>query len=267
MASRPSKRQKRPIVLSSDDEQHPTFSASQSQSCKFNGGNLEWKDKLPDASTASSHVLPRRPRIKTRSTTVNPHPPTSGITSPTSPAKRGRQKRGQVPRAGSIDPLYTIFNNTHLTSRSKDRLAHEAQSLVAKVQEDFIEDDSFDEELRKLPDSQSETTFPLDRRKTHPVTAQTRTNSTYPETVISASQKFIFPTKVLQPPRSKTDLAAAIKADIRPWAERYGPRGVEELAVHKKKVVDVRGWLEKFKQGQDHKVWIVIFPYKLHMLK
>ncbi|KAF2707488.1 Rad17-domain-containing protein [Pleomassaria siparia CBS 279.74] len=41
--------------------------------------------------------------------------------------------------------------------------------------------------------------------------------------------------------------------DTRPWNERYGPVSVDELAVHKKKVADVRTWLSSVFSGQARK--------------
>ncbi|EJT82029.1 hypothetical protein GGTG_02003 [Gaeumannomyces tritici R3-111a-1] len=38
--------------------------------------------------------------------------------------------------------------------------------------------------------------------------------------------------------------------DLRPWSERFGPANLEELAVHKKKVADVRRWLENVMDGR-----------------
>lgn len=38
--------------------------------------------------------------------------------------------------------------------------------------------------------------------------------------------------------------------DLRPWSERFGPANIEELAVHKKKVADVRRWLEDVMDGR-----------------
>lgn len=59
--------------------------------------------------------------------------------------------------------------------------------------------------------------------------------------VPSMSQKFL-----------KPKLPAEIKNDddMRPWAERFGPVNLDELAVHKKKVADVRTWLEDVIQGR-----------------
>ncbi|KAH8733055.1 Rad17 cell cycle checkpoint protein-domain-containing protein [Phaeosphaeriaceae sp. PMI808] len=42
-------------------------------------------------------------------------------------------------------------------------------------------------------------------------------------------------------------------ADRRPWTEKYGPTSLEELAVHKKKVADVRTWLTDVFSGRGRK--------------
>ncbi|KAL8370128.1 hypothetical protein RB595_000485 [Gaeumannomyces hyphopodioides] len=38
--------------------------------------------------------------------------------------------------------------------------------------------------------------------------------------------------------------------DLRPWSERFGPANLDELAVHKKKVADVRRWLDDVMDGR-----------------
>ncbi|CAK7212164.1 RFC checkpoint protein Rad17 [Sporothrix bragantina] len=38
--------------------------------------------------------------------------------------------------------------------------------------------------------------------------------------------------------------------DLRPWSERFAPTNLDELAVHKKKVADVRRWLEDVMLGR-----------------
>ncbi|KAK8027307.1 cell cycle checkpoint protein RAD17 [Apiospora marii] len=61
-------------------------------------------------------------------------------------------------------------------------------------------------------------------------------------TAVTASQRF------LRPPRPTTPVAPA--DDQRPWSERFGPSNLDELAVHKKKVTDVRRWLEDVIAGR-----------------
>lgn len=63
-------------------------------------------------------------------------------------------------------------------------------------------------------------------------------------------QKFLKP----PPPRPKGPAAAATVAgddnDARPWSERFAPANLDELAVHKRKVMDVRRWLEEVFAGR-----------------
>ncbi|KAM4059759.1 rad17 cell cycle checkpoint protein [Hirsutella rhossiliensis] len=58
----------------------------------------------------------------------------------------------------------------------------------------------------------------------------------------NASQRF------LRPPKAPG--LVVNDDDLRPWSERFGPRNLDELAVHKKKVADVRRWLEDVIAGQ-----------------
>ncbi|CZR53879.1 related to cell cycle checkpoint protein RAD17 [Phialocephala subalpina] len=57
----------------------------------------------------------------------------------------------------------------------------------------------------------------------------------------SASQRFMKPSK----PAETRPLE-----DTRPWADRFAPVNLDELAVHKKKVSDVRTWLENVLSGR-----------------
>lgn len=59
--------------------------------------------------------------------------------------------------------------------------------------------------------------------------------------VLSSSQKFIMN-------RRLTEIKS--EDDMRPWAERFAPTNLDELAVHKKKITDVRAWLEDVMNGR-----------------
>ncbi|KAF4581066.1 cell cycle checkpoint protein RAD17 [Ophiocordyceps camponoti-floridani] len=61
--------------------------------------------------------------------------------------------------------------------------------------------------------------------------------------VPSASRRFLKPTK-------PATVASVDDDDLRPWSERFGPRNLDELAVHKRKVSDVRRWLEAVTAGR-----------------
>ncbi|KAK6608754.1 Rad17 cell cycle checkpoint protein [Botrytis cinerea] len=60
----------------------------------------------------------------------------------------------------------------------------------------------------------------------------------------SASQRFV------RPSQASTIEHMVEEEDIRPWAERFGPNNLEELGVHKKKVMDVRTWLDNVIGGR-----------------
>ncbi|SPN96778.1 related to cell cycle checkpoint protein RAD17 [Cephalotrichum gorgonifer] len=60
-------------------------------------------------------------------------------------------------------------------------------------------------------------------------------------TTRNPSQLFVRPTRPGRP--------GALDDDLRPWSERFGPVNLDELAVHKKKVADVRRWIEGVTQG------------------
>ncbi|QSZ34170.1 hypothetical protein DSL72_005758 [Monilinia vaccinii-corymbosi] len=62
----------------------------------------------------------------------------------------------------------------------------------------------------------------------------------------SVSQRFVKPSQI----SSAEPAVEEEEEDMRTWAERFGPNNLEELGVHKKKVTDVRTWLENVIAGQ-----------------
>ncbi|CAK7214446.1 RFC checkpoint protein Rad17 [Sporothrix curviconia] len=64
---------------------------------------------------------------------------------------------------------------------------------------------------------------------------------------LPSSQRFKRP---IRPAASNGSAAASHDDDLRPWSERFAPTNLDELAVHKKKVADVRRWLEDVMLGR-----------------
>lgn len=243
-------------MLSSDDDENIVASQAELQVAKVRSTKSGSKSKsIKDTIT---HALPTRHRANTRSTAVKSRQLRSVKASPTSTPKDPALKRVQPQKIDRTRSLYTFFNTTDHAQPSRDAPQHEILTLEAeadeKEQEDLIEDDSYDEGFQKLPTRQTAARSVLDRRKGRLAPAQTRATSTSPGKIPRASRKFKIPQKdSLQQPL-KNSLAASSRVDSRPWTERYGPRGLDELMVHKKKVSDVQKWLENFRQGQDQKV-------------
>ncbi|KAK3355930.1 putative RAD17 protein [Neurospora tetraspora] len=72
--------------------------------------------------------------------------------------------------------------------------------------------------------------------------------STQASTLSSTTgQRFLKPSR---PARLAVAPAAPTEDDSRPWSERFAPTNLEELAVHKRKVGDVRKWLEDVIAGR-----------------
>jgi cell cycle checkpoint protein len=73
------------------------------------------------------------------------------------------------------------------------------------------------------------------------------------ESAIKGSQKFFRAARGVRATTPLSQTQAAPKAveeiDRRPWNEKYGPTTLDELAVHKRKVGDVRTWLSGVMDG------------------
>lgn len=255
MDSRPSKRQRRPIVLSSDDDETAITSQGEPQISKVKASKPRSKSKsIKDITT---HVLPTRHPANTRSTAVKSRQPSSTQASPTSSPKKPTLKRAHPQKVDDARSIHAFFTPQNHAWPSRDEPQHERLFSEAEDEEkedDLIEDDSYDEGFRKLPTRQITKTSVLDRRKRHLAPTQSRATSTSLEKIQNASQKFKIPQKVSLQHSLKNSLAASSPADLRPWTERYGPRDLDELMVHKKKVADVQKWLGNCRQGQDQKV-------------
>ncbi|MCJ1469377.1 Cell cycle checkpoint protein rad17 [Pseudocyphellaria aurata] len=253
MDSRPSKRQKRPIVLSSDDE------PSQAELQVPNGKSSKSGSKSKSIKNDTAHGLPTKLRPNTRSTAVKSQKPTSAQASPTSSTKKPTSKRCQPQKIDSTRSLYAFFNSTDHAQPSKDELRQQRvfsgeEEGQEEEEEDLIEDDSYDEGFKKLPTRQAPAKSVLDRRKRQYAPVQGRARSASVEKIPSASQKFKMPQEDPLQNNLNNAPVASKWIDLRPWTERYGPRGLDELMVHKRKVADVQTWLENFELGKDQKV-------------
>lgn len=120
---------------------------------------------------------------------------------------------------------------------------------------DAIEDDSLDEAFADFPNVGKDEDDILDRRKAA-AASDLRNRVTNPiKNGVSSSQKFA---KLSKPSKPAIKEKAIVIQDNnvvdRPWAERFAPESLEELAVHKKKVTDVQNWLSAVLQGRDRRV-------------
>lgn len=255
MAPPPAKRQKRNIVLSSDDDEVPT-PPSKPKAAKRD--STKRKTKLGNGDGITSHSLPTRPKTKA-GTASDPRPPALPPTSqPRLDSSPERPTRKTAKKPLTKSSLHTFFDRKKHGPPKQKESKTENQPHAEEAGEDVIEDDSAEEILynAKAIDNlelNGAARTLLDWRK--PLQEQTLNNTTQSseEKLVSASQRFLRAGNAAAKDTSQVKVTREA-ADIRPWAEKYGPTSLEELMVHKKKVADVRGWFEGVLQERFRKV-------------
>ncbi|KAH7171063.1 Rad17 cell cycle checkpoint protein-domain-containing protein [Dactylonectria macrodidyma] len=228
----PAKRRRRNVVDASDEE-----------------------DDLPRANTLTNFLLssPSSP-AKARTQTSSPSP-SKGRTIPGSLATNGTnrltrrsttQKNGTSPSPkrpkdvgkgkgkdlGKTADLKTLFSKQAQKATTGGGLADRRKIPI----DDIISDPISEDEISELKASSSSLVSQHAKKRLRNGIALASADGP------SASQRF------MKPP--KPAFLAAVNDDSRPWSERFGPRNLDELVVHKKKVSDVRRWLEDVSAGR-----------------
>ncbi|KAJ5587955.1 uncharacterized protein N7459_003720 [Penicillium hispanicum] len=73
-----------------------------------------------------------------------------------------------------------------------------------------------------------------------------------------SARRFLMPSESSGHGNRKYAGHSSMEVDRRPWAQRFGPSSLDELAVHKKKVSDVQGWLEDAFSGRRKEKLLVL---------
>ncbi|KAF4636543.1 hypothetical protein G7Y89_g1544 [Cudoniella acicularis] len=206
----------------------------------------ETTSKIPTKASSQSKEAPTKPQPRAK-TADHPHnaapvylpKQTRASTKSTSSSPEKRKGKGKIDEKGKSGDIFTFF--TKQAQRQQAERNGNGTTFKSNIPKepkmedyDIISDD-------EIMDSKAPTSSMVG------VAARKRARG--PEVVKngggnlpSMSQKFI--RKPKEPP------VAANEDDLRPWAERFAPINLDELAVHKKKVADVRGWLEEVTQGR-----------------
>ena len=211
--------------------------------------------------TAVKPTLPTRSRTKStiKKTQLEPLSTKKSSADP-SPKKPAREPKPTA-NLRTSKPISSFFNTAPTESQQSNdqkRPKEKSPNGEEEEEEDLIEDDSSNEgdgvnELRGLRDT---TRLVLDRRKRLPLSTVNSTTSTQEHKLPAGSQKFKIGGRTTRESadRSISTSAGVVQLDPRPWAERFEPKSLEELAVHKRKVSDIRNWLQKVLQGRDREV-------------
>ncbi|KAI5208980.1 hypothetical protein E4T39_00937 [Aureobasidium subglaciale] len=213
---------RRTTVVSSDDEDHPPTI-----------------DQVDVEETAThDDVSDTKPGRASRSKAKGPASTTVKVAKSPIKARQKRQPSKSIAEAQpkrankSIFSFFTPAAQRHQVS-SQDSTSPPASADPLPREEDIDDDMSPDEATLSQPSQIAQT---LRKRKL----IQDDIGDDSKDGPPAASQKF---RRVSSGARLPTK-ATAVQTDTRPWTERFAPVDLSELAVHKRKITDVRSILE-----------------------
>lgn len=198
----------------------------------------EDQDEQPRANTLTNFLLssPSSP-VKTRAPTESPSPlknrtgngrttrRTQTQKTAASPSPKKNKDQPKFDDKGKTADLKLLFSNQAQKAKTSSLLNSRAVPIDDPIRDPISEDDEISE--LKASSSSLVGQHAKKRQRGGSETENAGTSQ-------FASQRF------LKPPTN----AVVADDDLRPWSERFGPRNLDELAVHKRKVADVRRWLE-----------------------
>ncbi|KAJ4288195.1 RFC checkpoint protein Rad17 [Kalmusia sp. IMI 367209] len=205
---------KKPIVVSSDSDADEPRSPP---------AKRPKRGTLPSGANGASRTQTRR--------VSSPKP--SSPTTKKSPAKSPAKSKV------TSKPITSFFGAAPRPQFSQPTPSPEKAAVGTPIDADDILDSSDDDRAKARP-----TTLPV--RKGKSVAVEKDNGS-------KGSQRFL---RAFGGGRTTptSPLAAVVDTvDRRPWNEKYGPTSLDELAVHKKKVSDVRTWLTDVFSGKERK--------------
>ena len=225
----PVKRQKRLAVLASDDERSDAKLTRKAVPSKSPA------EATKSHTRGSFAVTQQAPKIL----------PKDHVTKPSS---RGK--------AQTTRPIPLFFRAGAPAQQPNDQRRPQAVTPEREDYEDLIVDDSPTEDVNDQGGPTTDSA--LQGRTKQPLWTYDNANATSRPNLHDSRQRFKIPecARSTGSPPGTSGLAnvQSRATDLRPWAERHGPDNLGELMVHKKKVSDVRCWLENAFRGHDCKV-------------
>ena len=143
-------------------------------------------------------------------------------------------------------PIYSFFNAATQRQQSSQRSASPMSTPAPSNQTETI--DSDDDNASSVALSKgSSVAMAMRKRKTQHAQGHEDAGLLPPPT-----QKFRKTSD-----GGRTPSISVVNEDKRPWVVQFGPSNLDELAVHKRKVGDVRNWLEAAYHGKRQKVLLL----------
>ena len=154
--------------------------------------------------------------------------------------------------AAGVKNLFTFFTNSTQAQRTDTQRTRSDGKSSQETHIDLmdtIQDEDFGDAFATTNPSTSSSRAAV----SHPTNGKKRSWDSE-SSLTSGSQKY---RKISKPAEVKS-VPKLIQDDARTWAEKFGPENLDELVVHKKKVSDVKSWLEAVMSGRDRKRLLVL---------
>jgi cell cycle checkpoint protein len=255
MDSPPPKRQRRLNLLSSDESDYEQDGAVSKQAPKTRASTKKTGSKANADVTSKCTVSSSsksRPNSKSNGQILRKTSTTSSKAStPASSPDKKRSKSTVDTDGAKSKTLHTFFGKATEQQRWERKDSIDTPPAAGDL-DDEIEDDSLDEALLlKLPDPPRDHKTVLDRRKRNHSEPRHNGTNHHADPAPNATQKFMKPA-LPRPKPLDGDLSS------KPWTDEFAPTNLSELAVHKKKVMDVQTWLADVFAGRERRVCILV---------
>ncbi|EXJ72670.1 uncharacterized protein A1O5_03816 [Cladophialophora psammophila CBS 110553] len=249
MAPRPAKRQRRStIVLSDDSDEESDLRAAKP-------GRTHFQREITLDGRTSTTVSP----VKSKATN-SASKKAAAKPSPVSSPEKARKNATIKDEAEKNKSLHNFFSK----ATEEQRWKRKSETPNVEVENngelsDAIEDDELsDETLQELGFNRGRPNINSDRQLPAVVSATGILKRHADSSSLPSTQRFVKPTA---PDRNVNNFGHPSQIDDqdhRPWADRYGPTNLEELVVHKKKVADVRNWLQGRMDGHNNQKLLIL---------
>ena len=233
------------MTISSDDEEGPAAQTLPSEPSE---------DKLPINPQKRSTGKLKAVKGSNKAQRPTPAPSTQDRSSQKSPRKakssKGKSKTlVKDPPKPNGRPIYSFFNAATQRQQTSQPSASPEKLSTPHEEPETIHDDSGDDQGSGLHLSKgSSTALAVRKRKVQYGDSFDSEVGLLPST----SQKFRKTSS-----GDRVSSLSIVNNDKRPWTEQFAPKDLSDLAVHKKKVADVRQWLEMTLNGRRQKVLVI----------
>ena len=263
MDTRPKKRQRRLILSSSEEEDDALPEWRPEKSTELINWRSNRSKKNFDSTAGTHKALPTR--CKVRASTVEGNDAKAeerGRTKVSKETPIQEASSAQRSEESNARSMSAFFSKRGLGSQQEPVSKQEAKpggavaALVASRSDgadlDAIEDDW---EAEPIPEVSKDCSYLKDLSDGKKEAGPQAKSAARP---LGGKQSFRLTTEGAATAATRSSKCPFRSDDHRPWAEKYGPTTLEELAVNKKKVMEVKTWIENVLSGKERKRLLIL---------